>query len=79
MKYKSSAQTGGNNAGASYLHYGDPGLPAGRPPRVIARYVQTRVANGPALYGWMVWQHHYNPDGTNPDGSPVVVNHFSPL
>jgi hypothetical protein len=135
MKYKSPAQTGGNNAGASYLHYGDPAsqqgdrhdihystltwswidvaggghnrillapdqqvrlcdvqeirrdswAPSSIAPDgqvngwVIARYVQTRVANGPALYGWMVWQHHYNPDGTNPDGSPVVVNHFSPL
>ena len=129
MKYKSPAQTGGNNAGASYLHYGDPAsqqgdrhdihystltwswidvaggghnrillapdqdirlcdvqeirrdswAPSSVAPDgqvngwVIARYVQTRVGNGRALYGWMVWQHHYDLDG--PD---VVVNHFSP-
>jgi hypothetical protein len=140
MKYKSPAAAGGNNAGASYLHYGDPATQQGdqnpqkystdptqqihystltwswidvsggghnrillapgqdirlcdvAPIRrdswapsslapdgqlngwVIARYVQTRVGNGPALYGWMVWQHHY--DG---DGSDVVVDHFRPV
>jgi hypothetical protein len=29
MKYKSPAQAGGNNAGASYLHYGDPAAQQG--------------------------------------------------
>ena len=137
MKYKSPAAAGGNNAGASYLHYGDPAAQQGdqnpqkysadptqqihystltwswidvsggghnrillapgqnirlcdvEPIRrdswapssvapdgqlngwVIARYIQTRVGKGPALYGWMVWQHHY--DG---DSSGVVVDHF---
>jgi hypothetical protein len=137
MKYKSPAVAGGNNAGASYLHYGDPAAQQGdqnpqkystdptqpihystltwswvdvsggghnrvllapgqdirlcdvRPIRrdswapssvspdgqvngwVIARYVQTQAGNGPPVYGWMVWQHHY--DG---DGSSVVVDHF---
>ena len=37
---------------------------------VIARYVQTRVRNGPALYGWMVWQHDYYADSLG------VVDHF---
>ena len=135
MKYKSPAQAGGDNAGASYLHYGDPAAQQGNPSNaqihystltwswidvaggghnrillapgqdirlcdvdpikrdswapsseypdglvngwVIARYVQTRVGDGPTLYGWMVWQHHFEADGNNPDGSPVVVNHFS--
>ncbi|HKO86866.1 MAG TPA: hypothetical protein VJ140_20420, partial [Actinomycetota bacterium] len=31
MKYKSPAQAGGNNAGASYLHYGDPAAQQGNP------------------------------------------------
>jgi hypothetical protein len=138
MKYKSPDDAGGNNAGASYLHYGDPAAQQGdqnpqkystdpnqihystltwswidvgggghnrillapdqdirlcdvEPIRrdswapssvapdgqvngwVIARYVQTHVDNGPALYGWMVWQHHYDGDGTG-----VVVDHFRP-
>jgi hypothetical protein len=30
------------------------------------------VDDGPPLYGWMVWEHHYEPDGTN-----VVVDHYS--
>jgi hypothetical protein len=144
MKYKSpQAVAGGDNAGASYLHYGDPAAQQGdqdpqkystdltkeihystltwswidvaggghnrillapaqdirlcdvKPIRrdswapssvapdgqvngwVTARYVQTRVGNGPALYGWMVWQHHWGGDGNNPDGTPVVVNHFT--
>jgi hypothetical protein len=142
MKYKSPADAGGNNAGASYLHYGDPAAQQGdqNPQKystdpnqihystltwswidvgggghnrillapdqdirlcdveqirrdswapssvapdgqvngwVIARYVQTHVDNGPALYGWMVWQHHFDGDGNNPDGTPVVVNHFT--
>ena len=139
MKYKSpQVVSGGDNSGASYLHYGDPAAQQGqqnpqkystdpstqihystmtwswidvgggghnrillapgqdirlcdvKPIRhdswapftvapdgqvngwVIARYVQTRVGNGPALYGWMVWQHHYDPDGRK-----VVVDHFS--
>ena len=137
MKYKSPADAGGNNAGASYLHYGDPAAQQGdqNPQKysadptqqihystltwswidvsggghnrvllapgqdirlcdvqeirrdswapssvapdgqvngwVIARYVQTQVGTGPPLYGWMVWQHHY--DG---DGRRVVVDHF---
>jgi len=141
MKYKSPDDAGGNNAGASYLHYGDPAAQQGDDPQkyststttihystltwswidvgggghnrillapdqgirlcdveqirrdswapssvapagqvngwVIARYVQTHVDNGPALYGWMVWQHHFDGDGNNPDGTPVVVNHFT--
>jgi hypothetical protein len=143
MKYKSPADAGGDNAGASYLHYGDPAAQQGdqNPQKystdptnqihystltwswidvgggghnrillapgqdirlcdveqvrrdswapssvapdgqvngwVVARYVQTHVDNGPALYGWMVWQHHWDGDGNNPDGTPVVVNHFT--
>ena len=152
MKYKSPKAAQGPNAGASYLHYGDPAAQQGdqnlnEPPAsspypqkyststttihystltwswidvsggghnrillangqdirlcdvqpirhdswapssvapagqingwVIARYVQTRVGSGPALYGWMVWQHHWDGDGNNPDGRPVVVNHYS--
>jgi hypothetical protein len=144
MKYKSPKAAGGSNAGASYLHYGDPAAQQGaqnpqkystdpntqihystmtwswidvaggghnrillqdgqeirrcavdpiRYPSwapgsdpnsdgvtngwVEARYVQSQVGNGPPLYGWMVWQHHWDGDGNNPDGTPVVVNHFS--
>jgi hypothetical protein len=139
MKYKSPKAAGGSNAGASYLHYGDPAAqqgdqnpqkystdptnqihystltwswidvaggghnrillapgqdirlcdvepinypswPPGSDPNsdgatngwVEARYAQTRVDDGPPLYGWMVWQHHYDPDGAN-----VVVDHYS--
>jgi hypothetical protein len=137
MKYKSPQDVaGGDNSGASYLHYGDPAAQQGqqnpqkysmdpatqihystmtwswidvsggghnrivlapgqdirlcdvKPIRrdswaptsvapngqvngwVIARYVQTRVGNGPPLYGWMVWQHDFYGDSLG------VVNHF---
>ena len=139
MKYKNPKASGGSNAGASYLHYGDPAAQQGdqNPQKystdptnqihystltwswidvaggghnrillapgqgvrlcdvepinypswapgadpssngvingwVEARYVETRVDDGPPLYGWMVWEHHYDPDGPN-----VVVDHYS--
>jgi hypothetical protein len=138
MKYKSPKAAGGSNAGASYLHYGDPAAQQGdqnpqkysadptdqidystltwswidvaggghnrillAPGQVVklcdvepidypswapgsdpasdgvingwveARYVQTRLDDGPPLYGWMAWKHHYDPDGPN-----VVVDHY---
>jgi hypothetical protein len=155
MKYKSPKAAGGSNAGASYLHYGDPAAQQGdqnlnEPPtsspypqkysrstttihystltwswidvaggghnrillapaqdirlcnvqpidypswapgsdpnsdgqvngRVTARYVQTHVDDGPALYGWMVWSHQYYYDDSGNYIGPAapVVNHFT--
>jgi hypothetical protein len=147
MKYKSPKDAKGSNAGASYLHYGDPAAQQGQqnPQKYLApswdpaqqihystltwswidvggggenrillapgqdirlcdvepidypswapgsdpkdegqvngsveaRYVQAQVGDGAAVYGWMVWTHHFDADGNNPDGSPVVVDHFT--